>query len=43
MPISKKQRKLFEIWSKLDVVDNWERERNNLIEKVQGNRNSFID
>ena len=43
MPISKKQRKLFDIWNKLDTVDNWERKRNKLIESVQGNRNSFID
>ena len=43
MPISSKQRKLFYVWNKLDAIDDWERERNRLIEQVQGNRNSFID
>lgn len=35
--------KMFMEWSKLDPVDDWERTRNDLIEKYQGNRNPFID
>lgn len=34
---------LFTAWNKQDPVDNWEKERNNRIEKIQGNRNPFID
>lgn len=30
-------------WCKLDPVDTWEIERNDVIEGVQGNRNVFID
>jgi deoxyribonuclease I len=40
--ISKKNRKLFEAWNKLDPVDQWECERARLIEKVQRNENPFI-
>lgn len=42
MKISKKDKKTFEVWNRLDPVDNWERERNERIFKIQGNRNSFI-
>ncbi len=34
---------LFLEWNKQDPVDDFERQRNNQIEKVQGNRNPFID
>ncbi|MCW4247355.1 MAG: endonuclease [Candidatus Thiodiazotropha endolucinida] len=30
-------------WDKEDPVDQWERKRNDLIEAIQGNRNTFID
>lgn len=30
-------------WNAMDPVDSWEMERNDLVEKVQGNRNVFID
>jgi len=42
MKISKKDKKLFKAWDKLDPVDNWERKRNRLISKYQGNKNPFI-
>ena len=31
------------LWCEFDPVDEWEMERNDLTEKVQGNRNVFID
>ena len=31
------------LWCESDPVDNWEMERNDLTERVQGNRNVFID
>ncbi|HHL18444.1 MAG TPA: endonuclease I [Thiothrix sp.] len=42
MPISKQQRQMFEAWNKSDPVDDWERERNQRIEKLQGNKNPYI-
>lgn len=42
MKISKQQKRLLTIWDKNDPVDNWEREKNNLIYKYQGNKNPFI-
>lgn len=41
--LSKQQRRLFEAWEKQDPVDDWERKRNALIEKRQGNRNPYVD
>lgn len=41
--LSDQQRQLFTAWSKQDPVDAWERERNQRIEKIQGNRNPFVD
>lgn len=43
MTISSKDKKLFIAWDKLDPIDKWERKRNNLIYKYQGNKNPFID
>lgn len=40
--ISKKNRKLFEAWAKSDPVDDWERKRARRIEKLQGNKNKFV-
>ena len=37
------QRALFERWHKDDPPDDWERERNRRIEKIQGRGNRFID
>lgn len=41
--ISDKQRKLFEIWSKHDPVSEWEKIRAERIEKIQGNKNEFVN
>ncbi|MEO5340515.1 MAG: endonuclease [Magnetococcus sp. MYC-9] len=43
LPISDKQRKLFEAWAKTDPVDAWERERNKRIKALQGNGNPFVE
>jgi len=40
--ISKKNRKLFEVWDKEDPVDVRECIRARLIEKLQGNENLFV-
>jgi len=40
--ISKKNRKLFKAWDKLDPVDEWECERVRRIERIQGNQNRFV-
>lgn len=42
IPLSKQQRQLFKAWDKSDPVDDWERERNKRIEKIQGNKNPYI-
>lgn len=41
--ISRKNRKLFEAWDKSDPVDDWERERARRIERIQGNKNKFVE
>ena len=43
MKISQKDKKILEVWNRLDPVDKWESQRNKLIEKIQGNKNEFID
>ena len=40
--ISKKNRKLFDVWNKSDPVDEWECERARRIEEIQGNRNEVV-
>jgi deoxyribonuclease I len=40
--ISRSNQKLFAAWNTEDPVDDWERERANRIEAIQGNRNPFI-
>jgi len=40
--LSKKKRKLFEVWDKQDPVDSWECERCRRIERVQGNVNPIV-
>lgn len=41
--LSKQQRRLLEAWHKADPVDHWERQRNERIFRIQGNRNPYID
>jgi deoxyribonuclease I len=43
LPISKKQRKLFDVWNRADPVDRWEQDRNFLIKGIQGNGNPFVE
>jgi len=40
--VTKKNRRLFEAWSRQDPVDALECERNRRIEKIQGNPNPFV-
>ncbi|SVC30834.1 uncharacterized protein METZ01_LOCUS283688, partial [marine metagenome] len=40
--ISKKNRKLFDVWEKSDPVDQWECERARKIQKLQGNKNRIL-
>ena len=40
--ISKKNRRLFDIWNKSEPVDEWECERARRIKKIQGNRNEVV-
>ena len=40
--LSKKEQKLYNVWNKQNLPGRWECERNELIEKVQGNHNRFI-
>ena len=40
--ISKKNRKLFEAWNKIDPVDEWECDRAKRIERIQGNSNQVV-
>lgn len=43
LPISNKQRKLFDVWNRGDPVDEWEWRRNKLVMKIQGNGNEFVE
>lgn len=40
--LSANEEQLFRAWNNLDPVDDWERERNARIERLQGNHNPFI-
>jgi deoxyribonuclease-1 len=40
--IGKTNKKLFEAWSKQDPVDQWECERTQIIERIQGNENKAV-
>nr|CRH04910.1 secreted endonuclease I [Candidatus Magnetococcus massalia] len=40
--ISDRQQRVFEVWVEMDEVDDWERERNRRIMKIQGNGNPYI-
>lgn len=41
--LSKQERKMMEVWNKLDPVSSWERTKNKRVEKLQGNLNPYID
>lgn len=43
LPIDSAQETTLRAWDKLDPIDEQERERNDKIEKIQGNRNPFVD
>ena len=40
--LSDQDRQLFEAWHRMDPVDDWERERNERIFRIQGNRNPYV-
>lgn len=40
--LSSAQRKLFEVWNRQDPVDDWERQRDRLIQQKQGNSNPYV-
>ncbi|MDQ6999067.1 MAG: endonuclease [Mariprofundus sp.] len=40
--ISKKQRRLFDVWNRVDPVDAWEVWRNKRIMALQGNSNPYV-
>lgn len=40
--LSDQDRQLFTAWDRLDPVDDWERERNERIAAIQGNRNPYV-
>lgn len=42
MKISNKDKKLLEVWNRIDPVDEWEIKKNEKVYKIQGNRNEFI-
>ena len=41
--LSDQERKMMEVWNKQDPVSNWEKIKNDRVEKIQGNRNKFVD
>ena len=43
LEMSEQEKKMFTIWNKQDPVSQWERIKNDRVEKIQGNRNKFID
>ena len=43
LPISKKQRRLFEVWNRSDPIDEWERVKNKRVMEIQGNGNEFVE
>ena len=40
--VSRQLRPLLEVWSNADPVDEWEKERAQCIERLQGNANPFV-
>jgi deoxyribonuclease I len=43
IPLGKSQEQMLRNWNRTDPPDEWEIGRNSLVEKVQGNRNPFVD
>lgn len=43
IPIDKNSLALFKVWNKIDPPSKQEMFRNNIIERIQGNRNPYID
>ena len=41
--LSSQELKMFEVWNKLDPVDEWEKIKNQRVYKLQGNRNKYIN
>ena len=41
--LSKQQRKMMEVWNKLDPIDEWEKLKNKRVLKLQGNGNKYIN
>jgi deoxyribonuclease-1 len=42
LAVSKQQERLFKAWARQDPVDNWEREREKRIRRIQGNGNAHV-
>lgn len=43
IPFDKKSLVMFKVWNKIDPPSKQEAMRNNMIERLQGNRNPYID
>ncbi len=43
IPVNKNTLSLFKVWNKIDPPGKQEKARNNIIERMQGNRNPYID
>lgn len=41
--LSNQERKMMEVWNKLDPVDEWERIKNKRVYELQGNKNPYIN
>ena len=41
--LSSQELKMFEVWNKLDPVDEWERIKSKRVYKLQGNKNKYIN
>mgnify|MGYP005999096371 CR=1 FL=1 len=40
--LSKQERKLFEVWNKIDPVSKWEIIKNDRVLELQGNSNPYV-
>jgi len=41
--LSKQERRMMEVWDKLDPVSEWERIKNKRVQKLQGNFNPYVE